>query len=458
MLLMAVVAAVGTFVEARWGLNHAQKLVYRSPWMAGVMIIFIINLTAVIIDRWPWQRKHAAFILAHVGIIMIVLGQWLTNNKGLDGTLRIPIGGQAQQVTVQDTEIQIWSSFDGESYTRLYRDDVDFISHPPSEKDPRKYKLEDFTLQFLEYQPFVIPKREIVPSEEPRDGRGLRFQLKNPSIRQAQMIEWLYQRNPTTTDHLEMGPLIVSLGPIKKIDPERNQLNFQFEGTGGDGAPLGSSQEGRVLVAAYDKGQSLPAQTWKAREGDTLNLKWMGFELKILRSLPQAREKYDLSFRSTPTDLTTAAVRIRYRDQDHWVLQNDTLKIFSETAVYILSFGQKRIELNFPVQLEKFEMENYQGTRKAKAYKSVVTIPADEKNLGVTSHLISMNEPLKYRGLTFYQASFQNDPTGRPVASILSVNYDPGRFLKYLGSLIMSLGIILLFYFKRSSLWTTPKK
>ncbi len=68
-----------------------------------------------------------------------------------------------------------------------------------------------------------------------------------------------------------------------------------------------------------------------------------------------------------------------------------------------------------------------------------------------------MNEPMKYKGLTFYQASFQNDQMGRPVASVLSVNYDPGRFLKYFGSLVMSLGIILLFYFKRSSLWSSKK-
>jgi hypothetical protein len=62
-----------------------------------------------------------------------------------------------------------------------------------------------------------------------------------------------------------------------------------------------------------------------------------------------------------------------------------------------------------------------------------------------------MNEPLKYRGLTFYQASFQQDTDGTPIASILSVNYDPGRWIKYLGSLILTLGTVLLFYNKRKA-------
>lgn len=444
MILMAIVAAVGTFVEADLGLNHAQRLVYRSPWMGVVMIVFVINLTAVIIDRWPWQKKHSSFILAHIGIIFIVLGQWLTNNKGLDGSMRISIGGQAQQVTIQDTEIQIWSSFDGERYTRLYREDVDFIRKPPSEKKPLSFNLEEKPFQFVEYQPFAIPKREIVPSEDERDGSAIRFQLKNPNIAQAQMIEWLYQKNTNASDQLEMGPLLVTLGDIKKVHEDRNQLNFQFQGQ-------------QLVVSAYDKGKTEPAQRWMASEGETLKLKWMGFELTLLRVLPRARESWDMKFRQGPTDLTTPAVRIKYGDKEQWILQNDTLKLFSENSAYIISFAQKRIELNFPIQLQKFEMVNYEGTRKAKEYKSVVSVPPDQKDKGVNDHVISMNEPLKYRGLTFYQASFQNDQMGRPVASILSVNYDPGRFLKYFGSLIMTIGIILLFYFKRSTIWTSQK-
>lgn len=61
-----------------------------------------------------------------------------------------------------------------------------------------------------------------------------------------------------------------------------------------------------------------------------------------------------------------------------------------------------------------------------------------------------MNEPLKHAGFTFYQASFQDDEnTGKPIASILSVNQDPGRWWKYMGSLVMTIGTILLFYFRK---------
>ena len=81
---------------------------------------------------------------------------------------------------------------------------------------------------------------------------------------------------------------------------------------------------------------------------------------------------------------------------------------------------------------------------RAASYESEVNVP----ELG--DLVISMNEPLKHEGLTFYQASFHEDDAGRPIASVLSVNKDPGRFLKYLGSLLIVLGSIVLFYFKRT--------
>ena len=107
-------------------------------------------------------------------------------------------------------------------------------------------------------------------------------------------------------------------------------------------------------------------------------------------------------------------------------------------GVRVCSRGRRERDLT----LGPVEVKHYQGTSKAASYESVVAVD------GLGEHLISMNEPLKMNGLLFYQSSFEDGPNG-PTASIFAVNYDPGRWLKYLGSLIMSLGIILLFYFKK---------
>ena len=83
-------------------------------------------------------------------------------------------------------------------------------------------------------------------------------------------------------------------------------------------------------------------------------------------------------------------------------------------------------------------------SNRAASYESEVLVEGTDKQVK-----ISMNEPLVHKRYTFYQASFQEDPQGRATASILSVNYDPGRWLKYLGSALIVLGAIIMFYFRR---------
>jgi hypothetical protein len=77
-----VIIAVGTIVESRFDEYVAKKWVYKTWWMYTVMSVLVINLTAVMVDRWPWKRHHTAFVLAHIGIIILLLGSLLTMQFG----------------------------------------------------------------------------------------------------------------------------------------------------------------------------------------------------------------------------------------------------------------------------------------------------------------------------------------------------------------------------------------
>ena len=58
-----------------------------------------------------------------------------------------------------------------------------------------------------------------------------------------------------------------------------------------------------------------------------------------------------------------------------------------------------------------------------------------------------MNNPLKYDGFTFYQASYFK--VGEQHGSVLSANIDPGRPFKYLGSILLVLGSLWHYYLRR---------
>ncbi|MDP3703928.1 MAG: cytochrome c biogenesis protein ResB, partial [Candidatus Omnitrophota bacterium] len=91
-LLIAAVLAWGTIYEARFGTAAVQQVIYRAWWFQVLLGFLALNLAVVALQRYPWQRKHVPFVLAHIGIILILFGGILGGRFGIDGQLIIPEG------------------------------------------------------------------------------------------------------------------------------------------------------------------------------------------------------------------------------------------------------------------------------------------------------------------------------------------------------------------------------
>lgn len=426
-IVLAIATAVGTIIEARYDMVASQKLVYKTWWMYLILGMMSATLIAVMIDRWPWKKRHIPFLLAHIGILILLLGSVLTYLYGLDGTMRFGIGEKSRFVSLPDTEISVWSSFDGERYSKMLGQDVDFFLDDPAKK-PIGIELPEGKLQIMEYRPYVLASRQIAQSQDARSGAAVRFQLKNAMVN---VNEWLFQTRKDAPAQQMFGPATVTLGFIPKEGMGKNELYIK------------TKNANEMEYALFYQDSSKKPKKGILKQGDVVDTGWMGLELQILRYFERAEEKWDFKTLDRPTELSTAAIRLMFGEKEYWVQLNDVIKLFTENAVYIFTYGTKRIDIGFDLLLKKFEIGRYQGTMRAASYQSLVEVP------GHGETLISMNNPLKHNGLTFYQASFQEGPDGQPTASILSVNKDPGRWLKYLGSLILSLGVVWLFYDKR---------
>lgn len=431
-LVLAVLTAIGTIIESRY--NDAQaatKWVYHTWWMYLVLGQLCLTLIAVMIDRWPWKKRHGPFLAAHIGILTLLLGAWITQQYGLDGSMRFEIGAKNRLVTVPETELKIWSSFDGDRYTEVLAQKVDFFSRPP-QKYPFQIPLAEGPLSVIEFAPYVFASRQIVASASERAGSAIRFQLSND---RANINDWLLQTKKDQDVTNQFGLAHVTLGKAPLSGKGENELYLTPEMGAKNGAEL-------KYKLFFKDGMRQPKQG-RLKEGDSFDTGWMGLQFRVLRYFPKAEETYDFKKSEKLTPLTTSAIKINYMGKDHWLQVNDVLKLFTQEAVYFITYGNRRIDLGFDLLLKKFEVGRYQGTTRAASYQSLVATEDGAETL------ISMNEPLKHQGLTFYQASFQDGPQGQPIASILSVNYDPGRWLKYLGSLILTLGVVWLFYNKR---------
>jgi hypothetical protein len=107
---------------------------------------------------------------------------------------------------------------------------------------------------------------------------------------------------------------------------------------------------------------------------------------------------------------------------------------------YQLALRPARYYKPFSLQLLKFSHDKYPGTEIPKNFSSRVRVLRPE--IGEDREvLIYMNNPLRYAGETFYQASFDRDDQG----SILQVVRNPGWLTPYFSCVLVSLGLTVQF-------------
>ncbi len=187
---IATITAIGTFVESKYDAVAAKKLVYDSVYMAIIMGVFAVNLIAVMVDRWPWKLRHISFICAHIGILCIMTGQLLTNQFGIDGSMRVGIQDQNSFVSLPAVDVTLYTTFDGNNYTEMKPEkkgfdwfgmkspkEVDFFKNPPTAEHPYVISQVDGGMKFTDYYRYAVSTRETVASENQKLGSGVRFQL-----------------------------------------------------------------------------------------------------------------------------------------------------------------------------------------------------------------------------------------------------------------------------------------
>lgn len=113
-------------------------------------------------------------------------------------------------------------------------------------------------------------------------------------------------------------------------------------------------------------------------------------------------------------------------------------QIHKDGVPYTFKMGRAQHKLPFTLKLKNFKRDLHPGTDMARGFSSDVLIQDAKTSWPYT---ISMNNPLRYKGYTFYQSSFSIRPDG--TFSILSVVQNKGRVFPYIASLVLFAGLLL---------------
>lgn len=234
-----------------------------------------------------------------------------------------------------------------------------------------------------------------------------------------------------SNNHLNNESPSMTSGHTQNFDRSANTIEFH----------LLPNDTSKVQIELYKENKLLAKEIKQI--GEELTTPWMGMKITPLKIIPNASTSTDI----VPVDLVPkmpsppSAIQIRsLRDpsgQKVWLVEGEAQSLSNGSDTIEIYYGVDTIDLPFELQLEKFSKVDYPGTSTPMSYESRVKINGTSAPID-----IKMNEPLHHEGFVLYQASYEMEP-GQPPATILSVNRDPGRTIKYIGAIILCAGIVI---------------
>jgi hypothetical protein len=436
MVTLASVCAYATFYEMRNGTPAVQRDIYQTPWFALILGVLAVNVFSVMVSRYPWTKHHVGFLIAHVGILLVLLGSVISLYRGLDSNMALFEGETSDRVALLERALQV--SVPGLGMGGTFP--VVLEKRPPGPGREQRFPLPggDAVLVADEYHPHVAISESFEPAAA--GPPALHFVLQAPMATQEQ---WLVADDPQR-GHLDLGMVSFGFHAARSGDEAKDLL---ARSEGANHLSFVASPEGKLLFAAADASGAVRTG---AVEPGPIPTGWPAMGVTVDHFLPRSRLARTVTPETPPAkeERRQPAVRLhlegpRARTEPVWVPWGEQVRVTYGDQPASLAYRSPEAALPFKVTLLKFNNEPYPGSRMASTFESTVRVEDPEE--GTFESLISMNHPLHHRGYIFFQSSFVE---GRPMMSIFSVARAPGLPFVYLGTTLIGVGIIWMFYVK----------
>lgn len=500
--IWAIVLTVATFYEARTTSGAVSTLVYRSWWFAALLVVIAINVTVAALRRWPWQWRHAGFLVTHLAIDLLLLGGLLTVAWGIDGNVKLAEGSGTDRGLLEGMTLQ-----------------VDSGQSAPLRAGASLKLADGTTLQVTQVLPAAQKKLAVKP-DGAADQPALHFILSND---QTRVDEWLVAREKLLARR-NFGPLTASLTEVKElpridqspritVEVAGTKANIPIETLEDKQYPVGSTPykvrvlqrferamvDGRTIAekptgtpnpavrveiegpkgkeihvafarfpdfpSLHGRGQSAMGAQVRYLSGQVsggemhffwlpdrkVYLQYEGNYLPVRtgENLPTAFKGMKLTVDQVVDRAQVVSSYVQAADGPMAALVSagkDQAWVATDApgtlAGHTLKLANESFPLGFTIKLDKFTIKTDPGSSRPAAFISDVTVVDGQRT---STARIEMNQPLHYGGFSFYQSGYQTGESG-PAISILQVAKDPGIGAKYVGTFLLILGIFWAFY------------
>ncbi len=450
MLLLGVLAvgcAVATIAESRFDTRVAQAWIYDAPWFHAWLLLLCMNLLFATVSRWPWKKRHTGFVITHFGIIFLLAGAWIGRAFGIEGFAELRKGAPPINRLVTSA-MTVLARSPGSGF--VYSLEYDPAAQKPTAARPRTLALPDTNLRLVveRYAERVGVFAEMVAAPPGQGAPGLVVRLTSGMMHapvEAHLI--LGDPHAAVFDFFGMGA-IEWQAKIASAPPSGVPLLLRL-------APLG---RGKIAWQSW-RGGKLVGKGVSA-EGKTFATGWADWQAEIRQILPSAR--IEERAQEMPNDeahggAASAGIRARLVDPSGksgapaWILDGAWRSLSLGTNQVVIGFGMRTVGLPFWIGLESFDVPRAEGTDRPENFISAVLFTDAPEQPGRAAR-IEMNHPAEHPpgwwrsalGLNYKFSQSTWDPADLN-RTTLQVLRDPGWPLKWIGSILVVVGIFVVF-------------
>jgi len=507
----AITLVFGTFMESYHGADYANRMVYKSWWFMALEACMFISVFMATVVRLPVQKRLKGFYCIHAGLLILFIGSFFTYVNGIDGSIQLLPNEPATKLLINEDILRIdnLSTRKSFKYTLPYSyktykidksiDKVEIVEFIPYAENKIEWHSEENHNKKQHSSTYMIfndnMSQEVTLSLSSKSDfksvtkmglLSIHYMpkiLKNCFSKETEsgFIIWNLSSGVCFTaeernlpmSKTKKGTRFVVLknnGKFLKFFPDFSPVAINDDLTKNTNSPFRVLSkkifESKPTLFAFGDAISFykkRKKKWLMKEfsknDGILPLPWMGFKLRLLHfsdsSYPVEIPQYTVPAQESGEIIIgkVKAVKIKFHGKKYFVRSDGPLELSNGKETMRFQITPKEIKLPYQITLDRFQMNVDPGTQKAASFESFVQLLDGRNSQGVKSHHVFMNNPLKYDDFTFYQSSYfplGKDQAGKQqYGSVLSVNYDPGRFFKYLGCIIVIFGSIWHFIINR---------
>lgn len=433
----ALFAITGTILEAKTSSHrYAAIFTYSNPLFMALLGGYFINILLSALSRYPYKKKHIPFLITHLGMLILLAGAFIKGKYGLQGNLRLLEGGTARTVMLPETyAVQVFTPGQREEIALLRQlrlqgvsqsVQLDLVGYAPHSHIQYESWVKQGQVFINGLKPFpILPETATLsPSTRIRIKdevwNAYAFQTEHPdTLRDS--LEKSGTRPALLFAETEAATFVT-------VFPSKGETSTQVY-----------TKERPQKLAVYDQGYGGYCAFF---QGDDFTLETpVQCRCRPQTAHPKIEELRPQLTVRTKSDKGTQFITLPFEPH------GDGLKWPILGGSALLRFQPALQTLPYSVRLKQARQITYPHSGQPFSYEADVVFTSLKTGEQITKTLSMNHVHETWEGYRFYLANMTPLDAGAVKEVYIVVNHDPAKYLlTYPGALLMSLGILLLFW------------